>query len=317
LIGLALVQSLTQGFLTVFVVVLALEQLGLGSPGVGLLTAALGTGAVASSLGATMCITGRRLAVLEGIGVMLWGLPLTLSGALPHPLVVFGLMCVIGGGNALVDIGLHTLPARLVPEELLARVFGVKASLTALAGAVGALVTPFAIELLGIRGALAVLGLLAPAVVALAWRRLHAIDAAIARRDDEVEVLTGVRMFRPLPMPAIDNVALQVEGIKMAAGEAVFRQADRGDRFYVIEAGEADVIGDGRLIRTLRSRDGFGEIALLQDTLRTATVRARTPLRLYTLSRCHFRDTVGSYESSEREAETLVLDRLSAFAPAQ
>ena len=316
LIGLAMLQALTQGFLYVFVVVLALEQLGMGASGVGLLTAAVGAGAVASSLGASTFVTGRRLATLEGIGVMLWGLPLTLSGALPHEPVVLGLMCVIGIGNALVDIGLHTLPARLVPEELLARVFGAKASLTAASIAVGSFITPLAIDLLGVRGALVVLGLVAPVAASLAWRRLYAIDAAIAHRDEEIEVLNDVAMFRPLPMPAIDELALHVEHVDVAAGEEVFHQGERGDRFYVIENGEAEVIGDSRVIRTLRSGDGFGEIALLQDTLRTATVRARTPLRLYTLDRRHFLSAVTDYESSEREADALVLDRLTAFNPA-
>jgi MFS family permease len=316
LIGLALVQALTQGFLYVFVVVLALERLEMGAPGVGLLTAAVGAGAVASSLGASMFVTGRRLAALEGLGVILWGLPLTVSGVLPHEPVVLGLMCVIGIGNALVDIGLHTLPARLVPEELLARVFGAKASLTALSIAVGSLITPSAIDLLGIRGALIVLGLVAPALAGLAWQRLHAIDAAIAHRDKEIEVLNRVAMFRPLPMPAIDELALHLDRVDFAAGEDVVVQGEHGDRFYVIEDGEADVIGDGRLIRTLYRGDGFGEIALLHDMLRTATVRARTPLRLYMLDRRHFLSALTDYESSGREADALALDRLSTFNPA-
>jgi hypothetical protein len=225
-------------------------------------------------------------------------------------------MCVIGVGNALVDIGLHTLPARLVPEELLARVFGVKASLTALSIAIGSIITPFAIDLLGIRGALTLLGLAAPALAALAWRRLQAIDAKIAHRDDEIAVLNRIAMFRPLPMPAIDELASQVDKVEVAAGQEVFHQGDHGDRFYVIEDGEAEVFGDGRLIRTLRSGEGFGEIALLHDMLRTTTIRARTPLRLFTLDRRHFLSAVTDYESSEREADALVLDRLSAFNPA-
>jgi MFS family permease len=316
LIGLAMAQALTQGFLYVFVVVLAFDLLEMGAPGVGLLTAALGAGAVAGSLGASSFVTGRRLAVLEGLGVVLWGLPLTLSGALPREPVVLGLMGVIGIGNAFVDIGLHTLPARLVPEELLARVFGAKASLTALSIAVGAFVAPLFIDLLGIRGALVVLGLVAPTLAVLMWQRLRGIDAAIAHRDEEIEVLTSVPMFRPLPMPAIDELALHLDRVDVAAGEEVVVQGEHGDRFYVIEAGEADVIGDGRLIRTLRSRDGFGEIALLHDILRTATVRARTELRLYSLDRHHFLSAVGGYESSEREADALALDRLEAFNPA-
>jgi hypothetical protein len=222
----------------------------------------------------------------------------------------------VAAGNALVDIGLHTLPARLVPEELLARVFGAKASLTALSIAVGSFSTPFVIDLLGVRGALAVLGLVAPTLAALAWRRLQAIDAAIAHRDREIEILNGVAMFRPLPMPAIDELALHVDNVHVEAGREVFHQGDHGDRFYVIEDGEAEVIGDGRLIRSLDPGDGFGEIALLHDTVRTATVRARTPLRLYTLDRHHFLSAVTGYESSEREAGALVLDRLTAFNPA-
>jgi MFS family permease len=317
LIGLALAQSLTQGFLTVFVVVLALEELGMGAPGVGFLTAAIGAGAVAGSFGASMFVTGRRLAVLVGAGVLLWGLPLSLSGALPLQPVVLGLMCVVGIGNALVDIGLHTLPARLVPEELLARVFGAKASLTALSGAAGAIITPFAIHLLGIRVAMVALGLIAPALTVLAWRRLRAIDATIAHRDAEIAVLNHVAMFRPLPMPAIDHLARHVEVVRVDAGQVVCRQGDDGDRFYLIEGGAADVIGDGRLIRTLGSGDGFGEIALLGDTSRTATVRARTALRLYAVAGRHFRSTISGYASSRREADALVLDRLSAFAPAE
>lgn len=316
LIGLAMVQALTQGFLYVFVVVLALEQLGMGAPGVGLLTAALGAGAVAGSLAASMFVTGRHLAILEGLGVILWGVPLTLSGALPHEPVVLGLMCVIGIGNAFVDIGLHTLPARLVPEALLARVFGAKASLTAFSIAIGSFITPLVIDALGVRGALIALGLVAPTVAALAWQRLLRIDAAIAHRDREIEVLNSISMFRPLPMPAIDELALHLDRIDFPAGEDVVAQGEPGDRFYVIEAGEAEVIGDGRLIRTLRSGEAFGEIALLHDILRTTTVRARTPLRLYTLDRHHFVSAVSGYESSEREADALALDRLEAFNPA-
>jgi MFS family permease len=315
LIGLALAQTLTRGFLNVFIVVLALDLLGMGAPGVGVLTAAVGAGAVASSLGASVFVSGRRLAVLEGIGVALWGLPLTLSGAFPYESAVLGLMCVIGVGNALVDIGLYTLPARLVPEDLLARLFGAKESLTALSVALGSLVTPFAIDLLGIRGGLGALGLVAPALAALTWRRLHAIDASIAHRDDEIEVLNGVGMFRPLPMPAIDNLALHVEHAQFCPGEEVFHQGDHGDRFYVIEDGEADVVGDGRLIRTIGAGDSFGEIALLHDTLRTTTVRARRTLRVYTLDRRHFLSAVNGYESSAREADTLVLGRLGTFDP--
>ncbi len=317
LIWLSLAQSLTQGFLTVFMVVLAFQELGKGAPGVGLLNAAVGAGCVAGSFGASMFVTGRRLAVLEGVGVLLWGVALTLSGALPLAPVVLGMMCVAGIGNSLLDIGLHTLPARLVPEQLLARIFGVKGSLTALAGAAGAAVTPFAINLLGLQGAMFALGLIAPVLTALAWRHLRKIDAMIEQRDAEIAVLNHVPMFRPLPIPAIDGLALHVDEVQFEAGQVVCLQGDAADRFYLIEDGTAEVIGDDRLIRTLDPGDAFGEIALLGGTARTATVRALTPLRLYAVDGHPFSSTVSAYPSSQREAETVVVDRLAAFAPAE
>jgi MFS family permease len=317
LFGIGLGQTITRGFFNVFVVVMALELLGTGDSGVGLLTAAVGVGAVAGSLGASMLVTGRRLAGVVGIGVALWGLPLTLSGLLPYEAVVLAMMCAIGVGNALVDIGVFTLPARLVPEQLLARTFGAFESLVALTVAIGSLVAPPVINLLGIRGALVVLGLIAPTLVALRWRSLRKIDASIAHRDAEIGVLNSVSMFRPLPMPAIDSLALHLGHAHVAAGQDVFHQGHHGDRFYVIQNGEAEVIGDGRLIRTLRAGEGFGEIALLHDIPRTTTVRARTPLELYTLDRRDFVVTIGGYESSAREANTVVDDRLRAFTPAE
>jgi hypothetical protein len=204
-----------------------------------------------------------------------------------------------------------------VPEHLLARIFGVKGSLTALAGAAGAFITPFAIDLLGIQRAMFALGLIAPALTALAWRRLRKIDAMIEQRDTEIAVLNHVPMFRPLPIPAIDGLALHVEEVQFEAGQVICCQGDDADRFYLIEAGAAEVIGDGRLIRTLDPGDSFGEIALLGDTRRTATVRARTPLRMYAVDGRPFCSTVTAYPSSRREADQLVLDRLGAFAPAE
>jgi MFS family permease len=315
LVGLGFLQTLTRGFFTVLVVVAALELMEMGESGVGLLTAAVGAGAVAGSLGASVFVKGRRLAVLEGIGVVLWGVPLTLSGAFPHEPVVLGLMCVIGVGNALVDIGLHTLPARVVPEQVLARVFGAKESLTVLSVGVGAFIAPFTIELFGIRGALAVLGLVAPAAVALSWRRLNQIDTSVLHLDTEIKLLRRADLFGPLPIPALDQLGLHVRHARFTAGQEVFRQGERGDRFYIIEEGEVDVIGDGRLIRTMGPADSFGEIALLHDRPRTTTIRARTPLRLAGLDRSHFLPVVCGYESSERRADAVVLERLATFSP--
>ena len=315
LIGLALVQTFTRGCLLVFLVVLAFDLLRTGQVGVALLTAAVGAGATLGSAGALVMVSGRRLAAIQGIGVALWGLPLVLCGALPYAPLVVALMGVIGVGNALVDVGVFTLLGRLVPEELLGRVFGTLESLIALTVALGSLITPAVIAVAGLRGALVVLGVLAPLAVLVAWRRLRVIDASIVIRDEEIGVLKRVAMLEPLPLPMIETLANHVSHSEVDAGRAVFHQGDAGDRFYVIEDGEADVIGDGHLVRTLRSGDCFGEIALLRDTPRTATVRARTTLRLYTLSRADFMLAVSGYSATASAAQSLLDERLATFVP--
>lgn len=316
LVAVGLAQTLTNGFLNVFMVVVALELLHIGASGVGVLTAAMGIGALAGSLGTSMLVTRRQLALVQGVGVALWGIALVLTGALPYTPAVLVLMGVIGVGNTLGNIGICTLVPRLVPEELLGRVFGAIESMIVVTLAVGALATPLVIDLLGLRGALVVLGLLSPVAAALAWRGLRGIDESVARQDDAIDVLNQVEMLRKLPMPAIDALALSVAELTLVPGQVVFEQNDPCDAFHVIEHGEVDVIGDGRVIRTMGPGDGFGEIALLQDRLRTATVRARTPLRLLSLDRFNFVKAVDGYESSAGEAGRLVSSRLDSFAPA-
>ena len=253
--------------------------------------------------------------MLEGVGVALWGVPLVVCAIFPHEPVVVGLMCVIGIGNALVDVGVFSLPPRFVPEELLARVFGADESIAAWAIALGALVTPALISWLGVRPALVAVGLLAPVAVALTWRHLRAIDASMVGRDEEIDVLRRVSMFRPLPMPAIENLARYVVHEDVPAGTNVVEQGDLGDSFYVITLGEAEAIGDGRVIRTMGPGDGFGEIALIRQCPRTATVLARTDLTLYRLDRGPFLATIGDYASSTTSADELVDDRLHTFRP--
>jgi Cyclic nucleotide-binding domain len=315
LIWLALAQTFARGCLTVFLVVIAFDLLKTGQAGVGVLTAAVGAGATVGSLGALTLVTGRRLAVIEGIGVALWGLPITLSGALPYTPVVLGLMCVVGIGNALVDVGLFTLLPRLVPDSLLGRTFGSLEGLIALSVAAGSLITPLVITLLGLRGALLALGLVAPAAAALAWRRLRLIDGSIVHIDEEIAVLRQLVLFQRLPLPMIENLAARVGLRTVPAGVEVFHQGDAGDFFYVIEDGKADVMGDGRVIRSLGPGECFGEIALLNDTPRTATVRARTLLRLHALSGPDFLLAVSSYSASAIEAQSLLHERLATFTP--
>ena len=272
--GLAAAQSFTRGALTVLTVVVAIDLLGTGEPGVGILTAAIGAGAVLGSLAASLLVGTRRLGAWFAVGVALWGMPVTLIGVFPQQVAALGLLACVGVGNALIDLGGFTLLARLAPDEVLARVFGVLESLVALSIGVGAIVASLVVELAGVRPALVTVGLLCPVLAVASWRRLRGMDRSIGVRDHDIELLQAVAMLNVLPLPAIEQLARGLEPVDVPAGHVVFHQGDVGDRYFVIESGEAEVIGDGQVVATLGPGEGFGEIALLRRIRRTATVRA-------------------------------------------
>ena len=237
LTGLGMAQTFTRGALTVFTVVVALDLLHTGEPGVGTLTGAIGAGAVLGSLIASLLVGSRWLAQWFGIGVALWGLPIALIPLFPWEATALTLLACVGIGNALVDVGLFTLMARLAPDAVLARVFGLFESLITLAVGVGAIVASLLIEWTSLTAALIIVGALCPCLVLVAWRRLRHLDRYIGELDKEIGLLQGVPMFQPLPLPAIEQLARGLEPVHVAVGQAVFRQGDPADRFYVIESG--------------------------------------------------------------------------------
>jgi predicted MFS family arabinose efflux permease len=223
LVGLTAAQAFTRGALTVFTVVVALNLLDTGEPGVGTLTAAVGAGAVLGSLAASLLVGSRRLAGWFGIGVAMWGMPIALIGLFPAQAAALTLLACVGVGNALVDLGLFTLMARLAPDDVLARVFGLLESLGALTVGLGAIVASLLIDLYGVRVALVIVGVLCPILVASASPRLGRLDRFIGVRDQEIALLQGVPMFRPLPLPAIERLARGLELVAAPAGYVVWR----------------------------------------------------------------------------------------------
>ena len=315
LIGLTGAQTLTRGAVTVLTVVIAFDLLETGEAGVGTLTAAIGAGAVVGSFAASLLVGTRRLARWFGLGVALWGLPLALIAPFPTVAPTVLLLACVGIGNALVDVGLFTLIARLAPDAVLARVFGLLESVGAVSVGVGAILAPVAIGIFGLRGALVALGLVCPALVAASWLALTRVDTSMVARDHEVGLLREVPMLRPLALPAIELLASGLETVTVQAGAVVFEQGEPGDRFYVVDAGEAEVFGDGLAVTTLGHGDGFGEIALLRRVPRTATVRARTVLHLYSLTSERFLPVVTGYASSRYHSIAHVDSLLHRFAP--
>ena len=315
IIGLAAAQALTRGALTVLTVVVAIELLATGEPGVGILTAAVGAGAVVGSLSASMLVGTRRLGAWYAVGVALWGMPLTLIGVFPHQVAALCLLACVGIANSLVDLAAFTLLARLAADEVLARVFGVLESVVALSIGFGGIVASLLVDRAGVRPALVTVGLLCPILAVASWQRLRGMDRSIGVRDRDIDMLHGVAMLNVLPLPAIEQLARGLEPVDVPAGHVVFSQGDVGQSYFVIESGEAEVIGDGQVVATLGPGVGFGEIALLRRIRRTATVRATSDLRLKALRSDRFLSVVLGYTPSAREAGAVVDSMLDRFRP--
>ena len=315
ILGLAAAQALTRGALTVFSVVVAIELLGTGEPGVGALMTAVGVGAVLGSLFASLLVGSGRLGAWFAVGVGLWGLPLALVALVPQQSAALGLLAFIGVGNALIDLAGFTLIARMAPDEVLARVFGVLESLVAVFIGIGAVVASSMIAWVGVQNALIVIGLVCPVLAVLSLRRLRGLDRSVDVLDADIGLLQEVPMFHPLPLPSIEQLARGLEPVTVAADQMVFRQGDVGDRYYVIESGEADVVGDGRVVATLGRGEGFGEIALLRRTRRTATVVARSDLQLQALGSDRFLPVVLGSTPSAQEAAVVVDGQLDRYSP--
>jgi hypothetical protein len=193
---------------------------------------------------------------------------------------------------------------------VLARVFGVLESLLLLTAGLGAVAAPLLLNWLGTRGALVVAGAMLPLVVIPAWPRLNAIDQAAEVPVERLELLRGSPIFAPLPESTLEQLAAALEEVRAPAGEEIVRQGEPGDRFYLIKDGTLDVQIDGKLVQSLEPGDSFGEIALLRDVPRTATVKARTGAGLYALDRRHFLAAVTGFGPSLSAAEGVIGMRL-------
>jgi MFS family permease len=310
LVGLFSAQTFVDGMLSVLIVVIALKLLDTGQAGVGFLNSAVGVGGLLGALAAAALVGRRRQAADFGLGIFIWGVPIALVAIWPNQVFVLVLLGVVGIGNTIVDVSGMTLLQRSAPDDVLARVFGVLESVLLLTVALGAIAAPLLLNWLGTRGALIVAGSLLPLVVIPAWPQLNAIDRAAEVPVERLELLRANPIFAPLPGPTLEQLAGALEEVRAPAGEEIVRQGEPGDRFYLIKEGTLDVYIDGNLVQSLDHGDSFGEIALLRDVPRTATVTARTEAALYALDRRHFLAAVSGFGPSLSAAEGVIGMRL-------
>ncbi|HSS72887.1 MAG TPA: MFS transporter [Gaiellaceae bacterium] len=305
-------QTVVAGALGVLVVVTALDLLDQGESGVGLLNAASGVGGIVGALIAFALVGRKRLASDFGLGIVLWGAPLVLIGAWPNTAVALLALGVLGLGNTLVDVAGLTLLQRTAPPAVIGRVFGVLEMLLVGTIGLGAALAPVLIGWIGIRWALVVTGAFLPVLAALTWRKLLQIDAESEPPTEALALLRPIPIFAPLPPPTLERLASQAVPVQVSTGTEVVRQGEPGDRFYVIESGRFEVAVDGARTAELGPGEFFGEIALLRNVPRTATVKATADSKLLALGRHEFLDAVAGHPPSARAADAVVGARLDA-----
>jgi len=315
LVGLYTTSMLVWGaFFQVLVVVIAIQRLDIGEGGAGLLAAVTGVGAVICAAAAASLVGRRRLAPALALGVACWALPLAVMAVTHSPVIAAVVATLIGAGVVLVDVVTFTLLQRSAPDDVLARVFGVLESAMRAALGIGAIAVPALVAATDLAVTLAIVAAVQPIALAIAWPRLRAVDSIELVSMERISLLQSVAMFAPLPPLPLERLAARLVPTEAAAGDTIVRQGDSGDVVYVIASGSVDVVHDGHHLATLGPGEVFGEIALLRDVPRTATITANEACRLYTLERDEFLAAVTGHAPAHSGASAMVSARLAQIA---
>ena len=304
-------QAFVRGCLNVLIVVAAFRLLEGSGGTVGVLTAAIGAGGVIGAI-VSSTIHGSRLARVFALSLLGWGLPIVLIAPSPQLIGAFVLLAVVGASNSIEDVAGFTLLQRAIRDDALSGVLGLIWGAAMGALALGSIATPLLVRELGARTAFVLVGFLLPVLTIAGYRRMRALDAdsVPTRQQDLVD---DVPMFARLSLAAKERLAARLVPIDVPAEATVLRAGDVGDRFYIVDSGSVRIaLESGE--KESGAGEYFGEIALLRDVPRTATVTAATATRLYALERADFLAAVTGHALAEEAAEEVVGERLAGYA---
>jgi MFS family permease len=300
-----------EGAADVLAVLVALQLLGLGQAAVGYLNAAWGIGALIGGAGLAVLLHRGRLAIGLVAGSLIAGAGLALPGAWPIALAAYAAWILMGAGYTFVEVVAHTLLQRLGSDEVLGRVLGFLETSRFAAMALGSIAAPALVALLGIRATLVALGAVLPLFAFLRWGPLRRFEAGAPVEERPYCLLRENAIFAPLPVATLERLCHSLTPIQAMTGEDIITQGEPGSRFYMIDRGEVEIRRDG-VIRHVEGDGGcFGEIALLREVPRTATVTATRPTRLVALDRDRFIGAVTGHVRSHQAADAVIEARSS------
>ena len=310
LVALLTILTFFEGMIDVLVVVAALDLLGLGEGSVGYLNAAWGIGALAAGAATAVLLQYGKLALGIGTGALVIGAAASLVAGWPVTAAAYGAWILFGVGFTLVEVAGKTFLQRLASDEVLARVFASQETLRLAAAAAGSIAAPLLVALFGIKGALLAAGAVMPLFAVARWGALRAFETGAPVDRGRYELLRGNPIFQPLPVATLQRLCEDMVPVEVDDGTEVITQGDRGDRFYLIASGEVAVLKNGVQCGTAYSGESFGEIALVRDVPRTATVIARSQTSLLALGRDQFISAVTGYPRSRQLTDDLIDSRM-------
>ncbi len=290
------------GALDLVFVAVAFDQLGRGGSATALMTVAFSAGTLLAAVVASRRL-GWRLSRLTTLGAALMSLPLLLIGETHVFVAVLALTALLGAGSGFNDIGTQTLLQRSCVETMTSRAFGARDSIALIAAAIGAAIAGRLVDDGDLTSTLVMLGVLGALVLVGGSLLLRATERSLRSADPAlVACLRSVSFMASLPQPTLERLARIAERRSAPTGSAIVAEGDHGDEFFVVMSGEAEVRVGTEAVRLLTAPASFGEVALLHDTPRTATVTPTTPCELAVIRKDDFLDAISRTGTSHRGA---------------
>lgn len=303
-------QSLVRGLLTVLLVVAAIERLGMGEPGVGTLQAAIGAGGFIGAIVA-LSLTGRaQFGPTFVLSLALWGLPIAAVGIVSSPVAAVFLLAIVGMSNAILDVTGFTILQRACPNDARVALMGLIESPAAAMVAIGGLLASALVSTLGSQAALVASGVILPLSAIVVLPSLRRAEREAVGHEETSRLLRANPLLSLLSLSVVEELAAVMQPVAFADGDYLIREGEGGDAYLIVSSGEVEVSQGGKPLRRLGAGSGVGEISLLRDIPRTASVQAVGPVEGFSLGRDAFLTAVTGQRSALLAANAIAEDRL-------
>jgi predicted MFS family arabinose efflux permease len=289
---------------------IATDLLHIGADGTPLLIGAVGVGGLVGGV-ASLSLGRRSMSVPLIIGLLSCAVVLFALTVTPAEVLALPLLSVFGIGITYAIVCGRTLLQRSAAGRSLDLLVGIYAliavSITGVAGLCAAEIN----AAIGVRGTLRVAGGLALVGVVYGLLRLTRVERRTRVRSEELDAIKNVQAFGPLSVAAANQLASALIPLQPAEGDVVVRQGEPAEDMFLIGSGVFEAAVDGEQVRTLHHGDHFGEIALLFDAQRTATVRCVQAGTLWRLRRDDFLSTVTGNATTKETIRAIADQRLA------